>query len=209
MQPDGSETGQLVVLNGYASTNPIVTGHQSHLVYHKVVHKAGYYFLYINDLDINIISKMSKFADECKLCHRARNPDDILELQKFINKLVEWANKWQISFNVDKCSVMHIGHNNMQSNYTISNQQLPTTDQKRDLGIIITTDLKWQKHIEKRSKTAHRVFGFISRNFRYKNKELILPLYKSLVRPHLEHAVQFWSPHLFTKWRRYREEQQR
>ena len=38
--------------------------------------------------------------------------------------------------------------------------------------------------------------GFISRNFRYKNKELILPLYKSLVRPHLEHAVKFLSPHL-------------
>ena len=34
-----------------------------------------------------------------------------------INKLVEWANKWQMIFNVDKCSVMHIGHNNMKSNY--------------------------------------------------------------------------------------------
>ena len=30
----------------------------------------------------------------------------------------------------------------------------------------------------------------------YKTKELILPLHKSRVRPHLEHAVQFWSPHL-------------
>ena len=52
------------------------------------------------------------------------------------------------------------------------------------------------KKIEKSCKTANRVLGFIASNFRYKNKELILPLYKSLVRTHLEHAVQFWSPHL-------------
>ena len=119
-----------------------------------------------------------------------------MELLEDINKLVEYANKWQMSFNADKCSVMHIGHNNMQSNYNMSNQQLPTTDQQRDLGIIITKHLKWQKQTEKSCKTANRVLGFIARNFRYKNKELILPLYKSLVLPHLDHAVQFWSPHL-------------
>ena len=65
---------------------------------------------------------MSIFADDTKLGHRARNPDDIMELQEVINKLVEWANKWQMSFNIDKCSVMHIGHNNIQSNYNMSNQ---------------------------------------------------------------------------------------
>ena len=52
------------------------------------------------------------------------------------------------------------------------------------------------KHADKSCKTANRVLGFIARNFGYKNRELILPLYKSLVRQHLEHAVQFWSPHL-------------
>ena len=135
---------------------------------------------------------MSKFTDDTKLCHRAKNADDIMELQEDINKLVEWANKWQMNFNLDKCSVMRIGHNNIQSNYNMSNQQLPTTDQQRDLGIIITKDLKWQKQTEKSCKTAYRVLEFIARNFRYKNKELILPLYKSQVRPHLEHAVQFW-----------------
>ena len=58
-----------------------------------------------------------------------------MELQEDINKFVEWANKWQMSFNVDKCFMMRIGHNNMQSNCNMSNQQLPTTDQQRDQGI--------------------------------------------------------------------------
>ena len=116
-----------------------------------------------------------------------------MELQEDINKLVEWANKWQMNFNVDKCYVMHIGHNNMQSNYNMSNQKLPTTDQQRDLGIIITKDLKWQKQREKSCKMANRVFGSIARDYRYKNKELILPVYKSQVHPHLKHAVQLWS----------------
>ena len=31
---------------------------------------------------------------------------------------------------------MHIGHNNVQGKYDISNQQLRTTDQQQDLGII-------------------------------------------------------------------------
>ena len=34
-----------------------------------------------------------------------------------------------MNFNVDKCSVMHIGHNNMEGNYDMSNQQLSTADQ--------------------------------------------------------------------------------
>ena len=148
------------------------------------------FLIYINDLDNNIISKISKFADDTKLCHRARHPEDIIELQEDINKLEDWANKWKMKFNVDKCAVIHIGHNNTNGNYTMTNQQ------QRDLGIIITKDLKWQQQTEKSCKTADRVLGFIASNFKYKNKERMLPLYKSLIRPHLEYAVQFWSPHL-------------
>ena len=117
------------------------------------------FLIYINDQDTNIVSKMSKFADDTKLCHRARNSDEITKLQEDINKLVQWANEWQMNFNVDKCSVLHIGHNNVEGNYNMSNQQLPTTDQQRDLRIIITKDLKWQKQTEKRGKTANRVLG--------------------------------------------------
>ena len=75
-------------------------------------------------------------------------------------------------------------YNNRQGNYNMSNQQLPTADQQRDLGIIITKDLKCQKQSENSCKTATWVLGFIARNLRSKNKELILPLFNSLIRPH-------------------------
>ena len=39
------------------------------------------------------------------------------------------------------------------------------------------------------------MLGLIKRNFSFKNKDIVLPLYNSFVRPHLEYAVQFWSPH--------------
>ena len=91
---------------------------------------------------------------------------------------------------------MHIGHNNIQHNYTMVNHQLVATEEQRDLGITITRDLKWQKQTEKSCGTANRVLGFIARNFNNKSTELMPPLYKSLLRPNVEYALQFWPPHL-------------
>ena len=35
----------------------------------------------------------------------------------------------------------------------------------------------------------------IKRNFRFKSSSVMLPLYKSIVRPHLDYCVQAWRPH--------------
>ena len=34
----------------------------------------------------------------------------------------DWADKWPLNLNVDRCAVMHIGHNNIQHNNTMANQ---------------------------------------------------------------------------------------
>ena len=91
---------QRVCINqSYSNWAPITSGVPQGSVLCPLLFSGHLYKLsrYINDLDTNIVSKMSKFADDIKLCHRARNPDDIMELQEDINKLVEWANKWQMS----------------------------------------------------------------------------------------------------------------
>ena len=35
----------------------------------------------------------------------------------------------------------------------------------------------------------------IKRNFRFKSRSVMLPLYKSIVRPHMDYCVQAWRPH--------------
>ena len=65
----------------------------------------------------------------------------------------------------------------------------------RDLGVIIQSDLKCSSQCIKAVNTANRVLGMIERTFSVRDKDIILQLYKSLVRPHLEYSVQAWRPH--------------
>ncbi len=66
----------------------------------------------------------------------------------------------------------------------------------KDLGVTITSNLKFSQQCKEAAGKVNSMLGFIKRIFSFKNKDIILPLYNSLVRPHLEYAVQFWSLHL-------------
>ena len=64
------------------------------------------------DLDKDITSKILKFADDTKLLRPVRDPKDCLQLQNDLDSVQEWATKWEMTFNVDKCKVLHFGRNN-------------------------------------------------------------------------------------------------
>ena len=71
--------------------------------------------------------------------------------------------------------------------------ELSKVNHEKNLGIIISNDLKPDKHCSDVVKRANKLVGFIGRAFEYKSEKVILTLYYALVRPHLEYYIQFWK----------------
>ncbi len=65
----------------------------------------------------------------------------------------------------------------------------------KDLGVTIASCLKFSQQCKDAADKANRILGFVNRNFSFKNKGVVLPLYINSVRPNLEYAVHFRSPH--------------
>src|SRR6267154_4896311 len=113
-----------------------------------------------------------------------------------LKSLCQWSEDWQMLLNVDKREVMHFGANSSKETDSISNTVLKEVEDEKDLGVIVQNNLKVSEQCSKVVQTANRVLGMISRTSQNKSKEIIIPLYKSLVRPHLEYCVQVWRLHL-------------
>ena len=77
-------------------------------------------------------------------------------------------------------------------------KELIGTDLERDLGIMVSKDLKWGEQCGKAAKKAMSVLGMIRRTFdtRTIDEKSFILLYNTYVRPHLEYCVQAWSPYL-------------
>ena len=98
-------------------------------------------------------------------------------------------------FNEAKCTILHIGQSNPKIAYFFEQTPIPTVTKQRDLGITITSDLKWETHITLITKKANSMIYLIQKSFKDLSKEMILKLHKSYVRPKLEYAQSIWSPY--------------
>jgi hypothetical protein len=66
--------------------------------------------------------------------------------------------------------------------------------EERDLGVILTSNLKASSHCQAICKKANRALGMIRRTFNTRRQDILLRVYKALVRPHLEFCTPAWSP---------------
>jgi hypothetical protein len=101
-----------------------------------------------------------------------------------------------MNFNPEKCKPMHLGARNPWQTYTINSVPIENVRAHKDLGIVISDDLKPSKHIGNIVKKANSVPGQIKRSFSVRSRQVVVDLYKNFVRPHLEFAVQVWNPWL-------------
>jgi len=144
--------------------------------------------IYINDLDDGIVNWILKFADVTKVFAKIRSGDDTFRLQNDLDRLNQWAREWQVQFNVKKCKVC-IWEKNPCHQYRMNGHVLESVKIENDLGVVIKDDLKVSSLCGMAYLKANRTLGLMKHTIEFKSEFIILRLYKSLVRPHLEYST--------------------
>jgi len=101
-----------------------------------------------------------------------------------------------MTFNMDKCTVMHVGGRNQPcSEYYMEGHKLEKCHEEKDLGVMVSDDLKVESQCNQAFSKANRMLGILKQNIVNKSPWIMVNLYKTLIRPHVEYCVSAWSPY--------------
>lgn len=155
------------------------------------------FLIFVNDLVERLNSKSLQLADDLKISRRIDTVQDCLIMQNDVDTLRSWCSNNRINLNAGKCSVLTMTHKptKILYDYTIGSVTLSRVTSKKDLGVIFDEKLSFSDHLDKVTRKAYQMLGFIFRSCkRFRNPESIITLYKAYVRSHLEYCSVVWSP---------------
>jgi ribonucleases P/MRP protein subunit RPP40 len=116
----------------------------------------NFYISDINDSCLTENVNLKFFADDLKSYVIYSDQAETHSLQAFITKFSTWCDLNDLKVSIDKCRVLYIGNNPQRTLYFIKNIQISAVEECiRDLGILISPDLRWKSYIDHICKSAN------------------------------------------------------
>jgi hypothetical protein len=155
-----------------------------------------FFTLFINDLPDHIPApiRCHLFADDAKLSRKIQTVHDCIHLQSALVTLLIWSSTWQLSLSIPKCIVLHLGRSNPNFCYNLSNFQINHQQFVKDLGVTVSSNLTYHKHIEYVVSAAIKKIYIISKCFQSRDISALRQIFVSFIRPSLEYCSFVWNP---------------
>ena len=156
------------------------------------------FLLHINDLPDCVTSQVRLFADDCLVYRVINSVQDQLDLQKDLVSLAAWADRWGMSFNPSKCNIITIARSSspLHKFYSLCGEVLQHVSEAKYLGVLLSDDLQWSKHIQHTTARANSTLGLLRRNLHHCPEKLRELAYIALIRSRLDYCAAVWDPHL-------------
>jgi len=97
-------------------------------------------------------------------------------------------------FNKAKGKDLHLGQRNPHYQYRLWDEGIESSAAEKGLGVMVDEKLDRSHQCALAAQKANHILGCIKSSMASRLREVILPLWSTLVRPHLESCVQLWSP---------------
>ena len=159
------------------------------------------FLVFINDLPDEVLSRIGIYADDTTLysclgkAGAFERVESAVELEVDLHSIVEWGNKWLVSFNATKTKLLSFNRHRdpLSVSVKMSGTELPEETSFRLLGLTFRQSMDWKPYIQSIAKAASRKVGSLYRAQRFLTPESILYLYKSTIRPCMEYCCHIWG----------------